>query len=51
MSGVFEKLPKNDEKHLQAYARAITEIEQGDFKAEPDARRCPNCPFYFVCGA
>lgn len=43
--------PKNDGKYLQAYADVIAEIERGDFTATPNARRCPNCPCYFICGA
>jgi len=42
---------KNDDKRIQAYADAIDEIERGDFHPEPDARRCPNCQCYFMCGA
>jgi superfamily I DNA/RNA helicase len=44
-------VPKNDDKRLQEYAAAIAEIEHGDFHPEPDARRCPNCKCYFMCGA
>ncbi len=43
--------PKNDDKRLQEYADAIASIERGDFRPEPDARRCPNCQCYFMCGA
>jgi ATP-dependent DNA helicase UvrD/PcrA len=52
--GTGEQVPvliKNDEKLLAEYADAIAEIERGDFHAEPEARRCPNCPCYFMCGA
>jgi DNA helicase II / ATP-dependent DNA helicase PcrA len=42
--------PKNDEKLIGEYKDAIVAIESGDFHAEPDARRCPNCPCYFMCG-
>jgi hypothetical protein len=41
---------KNDEKLIGEYRNAIAAIESGDFHAEPDARRCPNCPCYFMCG-
>lgn len=41
--------PKNDEKLLGQYADAIAGIERGDFHAEPDVRRCPNCQCYFIC--
>lgn len=41
--------PKNDEKLIGEYKDAIAAIESGDFQAEPDARRCPNCPCYFMC--
>ena len=40
---------KNDAKLIADYADAIESIEAGDFHAEPDARRCPNCPCYFTC--
>lgn len=40
----------DDEKLIAKYKDAITAIESGDFHAEPDARRCPNCPCYFMCG-
>ncbi len=43
--------PKNDDKRIQEYVDAITDIERGDFHAVPDVRRCPNCPYYFICGA
>lgn len=39
-----------DQKQLATYTDAITGIERGDFHAEPEARRCPNCPSYFICG-
>jgi hypothetical protein len=42
--------PKNDEKLIGEYKDAIEAIESGDFHAEPDVRRCPNCPCYFMCG-
>ncbi len=38
-------------KHIALYADAIAGIERGDLHAEPEARRCPNCPYYFVCGS
>jgi DNA helicase-2/ATP-dependent DNA helicase PcrA len=41
---------KNDDKLLGTYAEAIAGIERGDFHAEPDPRRCPNCQCYFMCG-
>jgi DNA helicase-2/ATP-dependent DNA helicase PcrA len=44
-----EVVAKNDEKLIAAYADAIESIEMGDFEADPDARRCPNCPCYFAC--
>ncbi len=40
----------NDDKLLATYADAIAGIERGDFHAEPDPRRCPNCQCYFMCG-
>jgi DNA helicase II / ATP-dependent DNA helicase PcrA len=42
---------KNDNKLLAAYTDAIAGIERGDFHPETDARRCPNCQCYFMCGA
>jgi DNA helicase II / ATP-dependent DNA helicase PcrA len=42
--------PGNDDKLLAEYTDAITGIERGDFHPEPDPRRCPNCPCYFLCG-
>lgn len=48
-----ERMPvpaKNDEKLLGTYADAIAGIERGDFHAEPEPRRCPNCQCYFMCG-
>jgi hypothetical protein len=41
----------NDQKSLKIYADAIAGIERGDFPPETDARRCPNCPSYFICGS
>jgi DNA helicase II / ATP-dependent DNA helicase PcrA len=40
---------KDDDKLLVQYQDAIAGIENGDFHAETDARRCPNCPAYFMC--
>jgi DNA helicase II / ATP-dependent DNA helicase PcrA len=51
--GTGERVPvleKNDEKLLATYTDAMDGIERGDFHAEPDPRRCPNCPCYFMCG-
>jgi DNA helicase-2/ATP-dependent DNA helicase PcrA len=48
-----EKVPvmaKNDDKLLATYTDAIAGIERGDFHAEPEPRRCPNCQCYFMCG-
>jgi DNA helicase-2/ATP-dependent DNA helicase PcrA len=42
-------LPKNDDKLIGEYADAIAGIERGAFDAVPEARRCPNCPSYFIC--
>jgi DNA helicase II / ATP-dependent DNA helicase PcrA len=41
---------KSDEKLLATYPDAIAGIERGDYHAETDPRRCPNCPCYFMCG-
>jgi len=41
--------PKDDDKLIAKYEEAIQAIEVGDFHAEPEARRCPNCPSYFIC--
>ena len=41
--------PQQDEKLIATYQEAIRSIESGDFHAETDARRCPNCPSYFIC--
>jgi len=40
-----------DAKQLAVYSDATAGIERGDFHAETDVRRCPNCPSYFICGA
>ncbi|MGE3637366.1 MAG: UvrD-helicase domain-containing protein [Pirellulales bacterium] len=40
----------NDARMLSRYSDAIAAIERGDFHAEPEPRRCPNCPCYFICG-
>jgi DNA helicase II / ATP-dependent DNA helicase PcrA len=51
--GTGERVPvvaKNDDKLLATYSDAIAGIERGDFHPEPDARRCPNCQCYFMCG-
>ena len=51
--GTGERVPvlaKNDDKLLAEYTDAITGIESGDFHAVPEARRCPNCQCYFMCG-
>jgi superfamily I DNA/RNA helicase/Zn-dependent peptidase ImmA (M78 family) len=39
-----------DDKQLQQYGDAIEAIERGEFPKKLDARRCPNCPSYFICG-
>lgn len=44
-----EVVAKNDDKQIAAYADAIKSIEMGDFHADADARKCPNCPCYFTC--
>lgn len=41
----------NAQKSLGIYAEAIAGIERGNFNPETDARRCPNCPSYFICGS
>lgn len=41
---------KNDDKLLREYADAISAIERGEFPAVPEARQCPNCQCYFICG-
>lgn len=41
---------KNDDKLLAKYTAAIASIERGDFHADPEPRRCPNCQCYFMCG-
>jgi DNA helicase II / ATP-dependent DNA helicase PcrA len=46
---VMPILPKSDDKLIAEYADAITGIERGAFHAVPEARRCPNCPSYFIC--
>jgi hypothetical protein len=48
---VVPVLAKNDGKLIKQYADAIAGIERGDFPANPkDARSCPNCQCYFLCG-
>lgn len=43
---------KKDDKHLAAYADTIAAIERGAFPAKPEqARQCPGCQCYFICGA
>lgn len=42
-------VPKSDDKLIAEYAEAIAGIERGAFHAVPEARRCPNCPSYFIC--
>jgi ATP-dependent DNA helicase UvrD/PcrA len=41
---------KDDAALLAEYTDAIADIERGDFPAIPEARRCPNCQCYFMCG-
>ncbi len=37
---------------LREYEAAIVGIHQSDFSPNPkDKRRCPGCPFYFICPA
>jgi superfamily I DNA/RNA helicase/Zn-dependent peptidase ImmA (M78 family) len=49
-TGEFMPVPaKNDDKLVIEYADAIAGIERGTFHAVPEARRCPNCPSYFIC--
>jgi DNA helicase-2/ATP-dependent DNA helicase PcrA len=40
-----------DQKRLQEYLDAISGIESGDCRPDPEARKCPNCPAYFACRA
>lgn len=43
--------PNKDDKLLEEYTDAIADIERGAFAPAPeDARRCPNCQCYFICG-
>jgi DNA helicase II / ATP-dependent DNA helicase PcrA len=44
-----EVVARNDDKLIATYADAIKSIEMGDFHADADARKCPNCPCYFTC--
>jgi superfamily I DNA/RNA helicase len=51
--GTRERVPvpeRNDAKLLAQYTDAIGGIERGEFNAIPEARRCPNCQCYFMCG-
>jgi DNA helicase-2/ATP-dependent DNA helicase PcrA len=51
--GTGDRVPvpaKNDDKLLATYTDAIAGIERGDFHADPEPRRCPNCQCYFMCG-
>jgi len=32
-------------------ASFLRDIRNGQFPADPDTRRCPNCPAFFICGA
>jgi hypothetical protein len=49
-TGEFMPVPaKSDDKLVAEYADAIAGIERGAFHAVPEARRCPNCPSYFIC--
>lgn len=49
-TGEFVPVPdKGDDKLVAEYADAIAGIESGAFHAVPEARRCPNCPSYFIC--
>jgi DNA helicase-2/ATP-dependent DNA helicase PcrA len=41
----------NEDKLIAEYSDAVGAIERGEFHPKPDARRCPNCQCYFVCGA
>ena len=47
---VVQVKPEDPEKLLTQYSEAISAIESGDFHAEPNARHCPSCPCYFMCG-
>lgn len=42
---------KDDDKLIAEYTDAIAGIERGAFEAVPEARTCPNCPSYFICGS
>jgi hypothetical protein len=42
---------KDDDKLIAEYMDAIAGIERGAFEAVPEARTCPNCPSYFICGS
>ena len=47
-----EKIEMSNKKvasRLEKYDAAIAGILQEQFQPEPDERRCPRCPHYFIC--
>jgi superfamily I DNA/RNA helicase len=42
---------KNIESRLEKYNTALDRMRDGHFEPKPDERRCPRCPYYFVCPA
>ncbi|HET9495688.1 MAG TPA: PD-(D/E)XK nuclease family protein, partial [Chloroflexia bacterium] len=52
--GEAEDVPlseKNIESRLDKYNEALSRMRDGHFEPKPDDRRCPRCPYYFVCPA
>ncbi|HET9495138.1 MAG TPA: UvrD-helicase domain-containing protein, partial [Chloroflexia bacterium] len=52
--GEAEDVPlseKNIESRLEKYNDALSRMRDGHFEPKPDDRRCPRCPYYFVCPA
>ena len=41
--------PRQLQRELDKIEEAALGASAGRFDARPDARKCPRCPFYFVC--
>ena len=50
-SKTVPEVPRFEPARLAKYDAALQEIKAGRFPALPDNRRCPACPYFFLCPA
>jgi hypothetical protein len=44
-----QEQPRYEPKRVEKYDIALAGIRAGRFPAQPDDRKCPTCPFFFLC--